>query len=233
LEGPRNNLERIIDVLHDELHNNTNAGNGFNGGSHHVVPHTSRNHNNHLPVKIVGCSAIEYMEIVSQLTMVAREKIKFLPTPTDLLATRTLLPSLVESPKRTVSSASGTSNFVNSNNTFSVFVSNAAFGSDGLNNLISTHLEYGTGTLVHLAYDAAEYVNHYSLIGQIHRNFGIRPSTILPSLYRNHQAYEGQILVTSSKNEDLPNLIRNGLRSPDVKVILVDMGAPNLTAYLK
>jgi hypothetical protein len=138
----------------------------------------------------------------------------------------------VESPKRVVSSTGGTSNFVNSNNSFSVFISNAAFGPDGLNNLISTHLEYGTGTMIHLAYDAAEFITHYSLIGQIHRNFGIRPSTILPSMYRNHQAYEGQILLARSKDEDLPNLIRSGLRNPEVKVILIDMGAPNLTASL-
>lgn len=221
LEEPRKKLEAIVDVLYDELNSSTaSSSNGIKNG------------NGHLPVKIVGCSAIEYMEIVSQLTMISREKLQFLPSPTDLLATRTLLPSLVESPKRVVSSTGGTSNFVNSNNSFSVFISNAAFGPDGLNNLISTHLEYGTGTMVHLAYDAAEFITHYSLIGQIHRNFGIRPSTILPSMYRNHQAYEGQILLARSKDEDLPNLIRSGLRNPEVKVILIDMGAPNLTASL-
>lgn len=229
LEEPRKKLEAIVDVLYQEL--NADASNSSN--SHVGTGNHDNNNSGRIPVKIVGCSAIEYMEIMSQLTMMSREKLQFLPSPTDLLATRTLLPSLVESPKRVVSSVGGTSNFVNSNHIFSVFISNAAFGSDGLNNLISTHLEYGTGTMIHLAYDAAEFVTHYTLIGQIHRNFGIRPSTILPSLYRNHQAYEGQVLLACSKDDDLPNIIRNGLRNPEVKVILIDMGAPNLTASLK
>ena len=220
LQNSRRRLESIVRVLYDELNSNRppSAGRG------------------NIPVKIQGCSAIEFMEIMSQLSITMRDKLKFLPTPTDLLATRTLLPSLIESPRRTVSAREADSNFVNSNNTFSVFVSNAAFGLDGLNNLISTHLEYGTGTLVHLAYDAADVVTHYSLIGQVHRNFGIRPSTILPTLYRNHQVYEGQILLVETSVEDendVSNKVLSGLRNPEVKIILVDMGAPNLTASLK
>ena len=222
LEVPRRRLESIVDVLHAELNKKDSNGHNSNGRGN-------------LSVKIQGCSAIEFMEIFSQLSITLREKLKFVPTPTDLLATRTLLPSLLESPKRTVSSPGSDSNFINSNNTFSVFVSNAAFGLDGLNNLISTHLEYGTGTLVHLAYDAADVVTHYSLVGQVHRNFGVRPSSILPSLYRNHQAYEGQIMILNSAHDEVEtsSAIRSGLQNPDVKVILVDMGAPNLTASLK
>jgi hypothetical protein len=226
LKGPRSKLEQIVDVLHDEL--NEASSRSIDSDCYQSGKQ---------PVKIVGCSAIEYMEVVSQISMTSRQKLQFLPKPTDLLATRTLLPSLVESSRRTVSAAFGASNFINSNYTFSVFISNAVFGLDGLNNLISTHLEYGTGTLIHLAYDAAEAVSHYSLIGQVHRNFGTRPSEILPSLYSNHQMYDGQILVirnsSSDSEQNVANMIRDGVRNPDIKVILVDMGAPNLTESLK
>lgn len=214
LEQPRDQLEAIVDVLHGELNR------GVAGSSLQA------------PVKIQGCSAIEFMEIISQLTITRRDKIQFLPTPTDLLATRTLLPSLVEAEKRIVDSPNRQSNFTNSNGTFSVFVSNSIFGLDGLNNLISTHLEYGTGCLVHLAYDAAETVTHYSQIGQVHRNFGIRPSTILPGLYKNHQGYEGQVLFLNSADNDMIEDLNNGIRNPEVKAILIDMGAPNLTTGL-
>jgi hypothetical protein len=243
LERPRRRLEAIVDALYAEI-NQSRCCNGDGARSS-------------LPVKIQACSAIEFMEIISQLTITGtmRDKLKFLPTPTDLLATRTLLPSLLEAPshhQRTISRRPGpaVSNFINSNGTFSVFVSNAAFGLDGLSNLISTHLEYGTGTLVHLAYDAAAIVTHYSLIGQVHHNFGIRPSKLLPSLYRSHQAYEGQIIALDYSADDadndnnndehqqdehdvVPSCVLRGLRDPHVKVILVDMGAPNLTAALK
>jgi hypothetical protein len=226
LKEPRTKLEEIIDVLYEEL--NEASARSIGSDCHHSAK---------VPVKVVGCSAIEYMEVVSQLSMTSRQKLQFLPKPTDLLATRTLLPSLVESTRRTVSAAFGASNFINSNYTFSVFISNAVFGLDGLNNLISTHLEYGTGTLIHLAYDAAEVVSHYSLIGQVHRNFGIRPSEILPSLYRNHQMYDGQILVIRNSSSDaeknVADVIRDAIRNPDIKVILMDMGAPNLTESLK
>jgi hypothetical protein len=206
LEGPRKILESIVNVLYDAL----NAGN--------------INKDSHRPVKIVGCSAVEFMEVFSQVAISLRHKLQYLPMPTDLLATRTLLPSLIESLK-------GPSSFVNSNRSFSVFVSNSVFGLDGLNNLISVHLEYGTRKLVHLMYDAAESVSHYSSIGQAHRNYGIRNNKILPSLYRSHQSYEGQILIVECSEEDFLTKINDGLVNPDVKVILVDMGAPDLVVY--
>lgn len=225
LQGARRRLESIVRVLYHEL----NDGNSTS-----------------LPVKIQGCSAIEFMEVMSQLSITMRDKVHFLPTPTDLLATRTLLPSLLEAPQRVVSQPLADSNFVNSNHNFSVFVSNAVFGVDGLNNLISTHLEYGdsNNTLIHLAYDAADVVTHYSLLGQVHRPFGVRPSTLLPSLYATHQAYDGQIKVISfrrqqddddrnSGNQSPADELVEGLRNPNVRAILVDMGAPNLTASLK
>lgn len=212
LEGPRSQLESVVNILYDELNSDTRQ--------------VSK-----LPVKIVGCSAVEYMEVFSQVSMTSREKMNYMPMPTDLLATRTLLSGLLESPKRTVCSSSRTSNFINSNSAFSVFVSNSIFGTDGLNNLISTQLEYGTSKLIHLFYDAAKAVSHYSLIGQAHRNFGVRKNEILPSLYAIHQSYEGQILVIRIVDRDAPCRIRDGLRDPDVKIILVDMDAPDLIVY--
>lgn len=212
LEAPRRRLQAIVEALHEEM---------------------NRSEAQPSPVKIQGCSAIEFMEIFSQLTITLQDKLKFLPTPTDLLATRTLLPGLLQSSKKAMNASGAASSFVNSNGSFSVFVSNAAFGLDGLNNLISTHLENGSGTLVHLAYDAANSVTHYSLIGQVHRNFGVRPAAILPSLYRNHQHYEGQVLLIDAMDKQSPAQIVEGIRNPDVKAILVDMGAPNLTAELK
>lgn len=206
LEAPRKKLEAVVNVLYEAI----NEGN--------------INKDTHQPVKMVGCSAVEFMEVFSQVAITSRDKIRYLPTPTDLLATRTLLPSLIESPKRS-------SSFVNSNRSFSVYVSNSVFGLDGLNNLISVHLEYGTGTFVHLMYGAAESVSHYSFIGQAHRNYGIRNSTVLPSLYRSHQSYEGQILIVECTEENFPSKIHSGLSNPDVKVILVDMGAPDLVVY--
>lgn len=213
LSEPRRRLERIIDVLHDEVN--------LERRSPRSRP---------VPIKIQGCSAIEFMEVFSQLSITMRDKLVFIPTPTDLLATRTLIPSLVASDS-TRSSPDTLPR--NANGSFACFVSNAVFGVDGLNNLISTHLEYGTGTLVHLAYDAADIVTHYALIGQVHRNFGVRPASVLPSLYRNHQAYEGQVITLAAFDEQAPECIRQGLRDPEVKVILVDMGAPNLTEFLE
>jgi hypothetical protein len=206
LEGPRKKLEAVVNVLYDALNADID------------------NKDSHRPVKIVGCSAVEFMEVFSHVAISLRDKMCYLPMPTDLLATRTLLPSLIESTGRS-------SNFVNSNRLFSVFVSNSIFGLDGLNNLISVHLEYGTRKLVHLMYDAAESVAHYSFIGQAHRNYGIRNSTVLTSLYRSHQSYEGQILIVQCSGEDFLTKIHHGLKNPDVKVILVDMGAPDLINY--
>jgi hypothetical protein len=49
--------------------------------------------------------------------------------------------------------------------------------------------------------------------------------------------YDGQILVirnsSSDSEQNVANMIRDGVRNPDIKVILVDMGAPNLTESLK
>jgi hypothetical protein len=246
LQRPRRTLEAIVNVLYAELNNHhsgyggTGAASATNGTASDSSSASARG-TMLLPVKIQGCSAIEFMEIVSQLSITMRDKLKFLPTPTDLLATRTLLPSLVEARSRPADHVVE-SNFTNSNGNFSVFVSNSIFGLDGLNNLISTHLEYGTGTLVHLAYDAADTVTHYSLIGQVHRSFGIRPSTLLPQLYRIHQAYEGQIVLVRMKGDDDSGTeeavvtsaakVQAALRDPAVKAILVDMGAPNLTSGL-
>lgn len=218
LEEPRQKLEGIVTVLHEEMQASRS-------------PKSPPS-----PLKIQGCSAVEFMEIMSQLCITMKDKVEFLPTPTDLLATRTLLPSLVEEAPNDAGASTMSSKFVNSNQSFSVFISNAAFGLDGLNNLISTHFEYGGGnrTLVHLAYDAAKVVTHYSLIGQVHRNFGVRPKVILPSLYQSHQAYEGQILVVDTESEPDGGVskLREGLQDPTVQVILVDMGAPDLSASM-
>lgn len=117
LTEQRNSLERIIDVLHKEL-------------NLHTAPDQKR-----VPVKVQGCSAIEFMELLSQLSMTGREKLQFLPTPTDLLATRTLLPTLTSLQSLRCPSGAMTRN---TNGSFACFISNAIFGTDGLNNLVAT-----------------------------------------------------------------------------------------------
>merc|ERR1712188_292857 len=61
LAEPRKQLETVVDVLYE-----ANDGN---------------------PVKIQACSAVEFMEIFSQLAMTSQSKMEYQPMPTDLLPT--------------------------------------------------------------------------------------------------------------------------------------------------
>ena len=195
LAAPRRQLEDVVDVLHRA-----------NGGR---------------PVRIQGCSAVEFMELFSQFAMTSRAKLEYLPTPTDLMATRTLLPALIGSPA---------ARFANANAGFLVLVSNAVFGTDGLNNMLLTQMESGCQTtLVHLVYDSATAVSNYMHIGQPHRQFGVRPSSLVPTLYRHHEAHDRHILLTSVADRDCAEVLDIGLSDPDVRAVIVDMGAPNLT----
>merc|ERR1712176_389170 len=110
------------------------------------------------------------MEIFSQLAITSRSKLQYLPIATDLMATRTLLPGLVGPSQTKQHDSSSEREFSNLNSNFVVLVSNAVFGTDGLNNVILTQLEYGCDTtLIHLVYDSATTVSNYMQIGQPHR----------------------------------------------------------------
>lgn len=174
------------------------------------------------PVTLQACPAIEFMELISQLTMTKKHKLKFLPEPTDILATRTLLPALTHGDCRTLAPKQ-----LNECANITVYVGNEVFGLDGLNNLISTHLEYGTSTFVHLLYFATDRVTKFNNIGQVHRGFGVRTNAVY-ELYQHHMTYEDEVRFIHVDTPGALTDLADGITDPAVKAIVVNMGCPDL-----